>query len=275
LDGGILDVDSGNQKLTLGEAATRFLATLPSGEEKMSQQEIYRFVRWYGWERELTKITPPEVASYAEHLSLSDTDYIIKLKLIRTFLVYAKKERWCKSNLATHLKIKKRKARLQPSYSRNSPEAVSLTQQGYDMLQTELATLKNKRSKAIGEIRRAAADKDFRENAPLEAAREQHSHLEGRIKEIEEALKLATVIDEKQKVALRVGVGDSIILRDLASGEELHYTIVNSREVAPARGKISSGSPIGQAVVGRGQGEVVEITVPAGKVSYRIEQVGR
>ncbi len=267
-------MSSGSQNPSLGEAATRFLASLPPGEEGMSQQEVYRFVRWYGWERVLAELTAPEVASYAERLSLSDTDYIKKLELIQAFLVYAKKERWIKSNLATHLKAKKGKARLPASFKQGSPETTALTQQGYAALKAELAALKSKRSEAIDEVRRAAADKDFRENAPLEAAREQYGHLEGQIKELEEALKLAVVIDEKQKVALKVSIGDSVILRNLASGEELHYTIVNSKEADPTRGKISSVSPIGKAIIGRGQGEVVEVTTPAGKLRYQIEQVG-
>ena len=143
------------------------------------------------------------------------------------------------------------------------------------MLEAELAALKSKRFEAIDEMRRAAADKDFRENAPLEAAREQRGHLEGQIKELEEALKSAVVIDEKQKVALKVSVGDNVILRDLAFGEELHYIMVNSREVDPTRGKISSASPIGKAIIGRGQGEIIEVIAPSGKLRYQIEQIGR
>ncbi len=69
-------MNSGSQNPSLGEAATRFLTSLPLGEEGMSRREVYRFVRWYGWERMLAELTAPEVASYAERLSLSDTDYI-------------------------------------------------------------------------------------------------------------------------------------------------------------------------------------------------------
>ncbi len=268
-------MNSGSQNPSLSEAATRFLASLPPREKGMSQQEVYRFVRWYGWERALAELTAPEVASYAEQLSLSDTDYIKKLGLIQAFLVYAKKEGWSKRNLAPHLKAKKRKARLQSSFRQGSPETIPLTQQGYAVLKAELATLKSKRSEAIDEVRRAAADKDFRENAPLEAAREQYGHLEGQIEELEEALKSAVVLDEKQKVALKVSVGDSIVLRDLASGEELHYIMVNSKEADPTRGKISNASPIGKAIIGRGRGEIIEVIAPAGKLRYQIEQIGR
>ena len=124
-------------------------------------------------------------------------------------------------------------------------------------------------------MRRAAADKDFRENAPLEAAREEHGRIEGRIRELEGTLKSADVIDEKEKVTPKVSIGDSIILRDLASGEELSYMLVSPREVDPTKGRISNLSPIGKAVIGQSQGRVIEVTVPAGKLRYQIKQIKR
>jgi len=266
-------VNSSSQSPSLGEAANRFLASLSPEERKTSQQEVYKFVRWYGWERLFSGLTAPEVANYAEQLSLSDTDYIKKLELIRAFLVYARKEGWSKSNLATHLKIRKRKTRLQSPIRQGLAETIFLTGQGYTELEAELAALKSRRLQAIDEIRRARADKDFRENAPLEAAREQHGQLEGRIRQLEETLKSAIIIDEKQEVTLKAGIGDNVILSDLISGEELRYTIVSPREADPTRGKISTASPIGKALLGRGQGEVIEVTTPAGKLRYQIKQV--
>ena len=266
-------MDSVNQSPSLGEAASRFLASLPSEEKASSQQQIYRFIRWFGWARPLAGLTAAEVDNYAERLSLSDTDYLRKLGLTRNFLIYAKKQGWSKTNLAIHLKARKGKTKLQSVPREGVPETVFLTQQGYTEMETELAALRGKSLELINEIRRAAADKDFRENAPLEAAREQRGQLEGRIMELEETLKLAVIIDEKQRDALRVNIGDSVIFRDLDSDEELRYTVVSPSEVNPTRGKISSASPLGQAIIGRGQGEVVEVAVPAGKLRYRIEQI--
>lgn len=259
----------------LGEAAHHFLSSLPADEVEASQQEIYKFVRWFGWERSFAEIAAPGVASYAEQLSLSDTDYARKLKLVRAFLVYAKKEGWIKSNLAVHLKARKGKASVPSSSGRISPKATPLTQRGYAELEAALAILKEKRYQAIDEIRRAAADKDFRENAPLAAAREQRGLLEGRIKELEVALKSAVIIDEKQKYTLEVNVGDNVALRDVASGEDLHYMIVSPAEVDPARGRISSASPLGKAIIGRIQGDMIEVKVPAGTLSYQIKQIER
>ena len=268
-------MDSGSQSLSLGEAASRFLVSLPPEAREVSQQEVYRFARWYGWERPFAELTAPDIANYAERLSLSDADYTKKLELIRDFLAYAKKEGWGKSNLAIHLRPKKAKPSPRALPRRGLPEAVSLTQQGYAELEAELAALRDKRPQAIDEMRKAAADKDFRENAPLGAAREQRGQLEGRIRELEETLKLAAVIDDKQEGTSKVSVGDSIILRDLASGEELRYMLVNPKEVDPTRGKISSASPIGKAVIGRGRGEIVEVAAPVGKLRYQIKQVER
>ncbi len=264
-----------NQNLSLSEAARQYLANLSSGERETSQPEVYKFVRWYGWERAFAGLTAPEVANYADRLSLSDTDYTKKLELIRTFLTYAKTKGWSKMNLSTHLKAKKVKDSLLPSTRQNLPKTVILTQQGYTELETELAILKSKRPRLIEEIRKAAADKDFRENAPLAAAREQRGHLEGRIKELEETLKAASIINGEQEANLKVNIGNSLVIGDLTSGEELDYIIVSPREVNPTQNKISSASPLGKALIGRSEGAIVEVTVPAGKLRYQLKRIKR
>jgi transcription elongation factor GreA len=262
-----------NQNLKLGEAASRFLVSLPSEEVGISQQVIYQFVRWFGRERLLAKLAADEIANYAQRISSSDTDYLRKLDLVRAFLTHARKAGWIENNLAVHLKAKKGKPKLATGIRQASTTVISLTQQGYDEIKEELEALKRQRPKAIEEVHRAAEDKDFRENAPLDAARERLSYLEGKIRELEETLKSATLVKERVEISPKLGVGDSIVLLDLTSGEELHYTIVNPREVDPARGKISSASPLGKAIMGRGRGDIVEIAAPAGRLRYRIEQV--
>jgi len=262
-----------SQDLSLGEVATYFLSDLPPEERGASQQEIYKFIRWFGRERPFVTLTAAEIANYAERLSLSDTDYVRKLELIRAFMVFAKEKGWSKSNLAIHLKTKKGKANPQFSPKQGTAKTTLLTRQGYVELEAELTKLQSKRPEIIEEIRRAAADKDFRENVPLAAAREQQGYLEGRIMELEETLKSVAIIDEIQKDPFKIGIGDSVILHDLDSDQELRYTLVNPKEVNVTMGKISSVSPIGQAVIGKGEGEIVEVTVPAGKLRYQIKQV--
>ena len=260
---------------SLGEAAARFLATLDSPKRELNQPEVYKFARWYGWERSFASLSPPDVAGYAEQFSSSDTDYQKKVEMIRAFLAYGKKSGWSKTNLATHLKSKKAKPGPRQVVSRRQPEVISLTRQRYEEIEAELADLKGQSRELVAEIKRAAADKDFRENAPLAAAREERGYVEGRIKELEETLKAATILEEKKEPALKTAIGDTIILDDLTSGEELRYMIVDPREVDPSRGKISIASPMGKALLGRRHGDTIEITVPAGKLSYRIKQIER
>ncbi len=268
-------MSNGSPELSLSEAASRFMANLLPVERAASQPEVYKFVRWFGAGRSLAGLTAAEVANYAERLSLSDTDYMRKLELVRAFLVYGKKSGWSKINLSIHLKGRKGKNRL-ASLPRQSPcETVFLTRRGHSELEAKLADLRDRRAEAIDEVRKAAADKDFRENAPLDAARELRGQLEGQIVELEETLKSAAIIDEKARPGLKVGVGDRVIVCALGSGEELCYTLVSSTEADPAGGKISSSSPIGRAVIGRSEGETVEVVAPAGRLSYQIKRVER
>ena len=256
----------------LGEAVSQYLADLPFEEREARQQEIYKFIRWYGWDRAFSELSAPDVASYAQRLSLSDTDYIRKFEIIRAFLTHAKKNGWSQTNLAVHFKTKKGKSS-PAAVTPGLPQTVPLTRQGFTKLESELAALKRRRNKTIDEIRRAAADKDFRENAPLAAAREEQGHLEGRIRELEELLKSATIINEKPETAPKVIIGKHVILCDLKSGKELRYRIVSPKETDPSQGMISSVSPIGKAIIGCSQGDEVEIKVPAGKLRYRVVQI--
>jgi transcription elongation factor GreA len=264
---------TGTSGFNLGEAARQFLATLPTEARSNSQQEIYRFVRWYGWEQTFSALSPAAVANYAEQLSQSDADYLKKLELTRAFLTYARKQGWSRVNLATHLKARKTKSQ-QTSPQRQKRQPVSLTRQGYDELKAELAGLQEKRLRAIDDVRRAAADKDFRENAPLDAAKEQRGQVEGRIIELEEVLGSAIIIDEVRETTHTAALGDNVVLQDMASGEEVCYTLVSPSEVDAASGRISGASPIGKAIVGKAQGDVVEVTVPAGKLRYKIMKIG-
>ncbi len=266
---------SDNRSPRLGEAAALYVAKLKAKEREASQPEVYRFARWYGWERPFSELAPPHVASYAEQLNVSDIDYEKKFEVLRAFFAYAKKLGWSRTNLATHLKTKKGKAGPSGAGKRGQPEAATLSQQRYDELVAELDALKTKSRELVKSIQLAAADKDFRENAPLDAAREERGHVEGRIKSLEDAIKSATIFDDKKKPAVKSGVGDSIVLSDLANGEELRYKIVDPRETDPLKGKISSASPLGKVLIGRSDGDTVEISVKAGKLRYQIKRIER
>ncbi|MCJ7763625.1 MAG: transcription elongation factor GreA [Dehalococcoidales bacterium] len=268
-------MDSSSHKISLGEAVSQFLGGLPPEEAKISQQVLYQFVRWFGRERCLADIRAPEIANYSGRISATDADHAKKQNIIRGFLALARKKGWTENNLSVHLKAKNGKPHQVAGNRQGLPETVSLTQRGYDEMNRELSALKERRPETVEDIRRAAADKDFRENAPLDAAREQLGYIDGRIRGLEETLKLASIIDDRAATTHQAGIGDCVLLIDFDSGEEVGYTIVSPKEVDPARGRISNTSPLGRAIVGRDVGEVIEITVPAGTLRYRIERVGR
>jgi transcription elongation factor GreA len=202
-------------------------------------------------------------------------DPIKKLEPVKAFLAQAQKEGWIKTNLALHLRVRKVPAKSAMGDKGQAPAPYRLTPQGYAELKSELANLKSKRPQVAEELRKARADKDFRENAPLDAMREYQGQMEARIKELEAILKSVAIVEHGQESTFKVEVGSSVRLHDLDSGEDLSYTLVNPGEMDPARGKISIASPTGKALLGRGEGEVIEVSAPAGKLRYHIESIGR
>jgi transcription elongation factor GreA len=147
-----------------------------------------------------------------------------------------------------------------------------MTAEGYAALQQELEALKAQRPLIAEEIRRAALDKDFRENAPLQAAREKQSHLETRIRELESMLRRAVIVDDRGD-GQRVQLGSTVEVRNLNTGATARYTIVGPAEADAKAGKISSASPVGRALLDRREGDEVEVEVPAGPLRLRIERI--
>jgi len=260
-------------KMTLNDAASKFLSGLPPDIARSSAPEIRHFVSWFRGEKLVESLTPLDVAGYSERFSASDTDHSRKLEILRKFLTCARKEGWTESNLSVHLKARKDKTLPAARTPQTQSDLGVVTQQGYEDIQKELVSLKSQRPQVLEDIRRAAADKDFKENAPLHAAREQLGHIDGRIKELEAIVKTATIIDQSDKSRSCVTVGNTVVLVAVATGKMQTYTIVGPKESDPTRGKISHVSPIGKAIIGKKEGDTVEVVVPSGKIQYRIDRV--
>lgn len=202
---------------TLAEAADAFLSHLPPEERGKVQAEISRFARWLGSTRRVKDVSPVDVESYGEYIVPS------AVKPLRSFLTYTWKKGAGNMNLAPHLRVKKTARKTVVSRQSDQVRAV-LTAQGYAKLEQELHKLKKQRSRVLEEMQIAAADKDFRENAPLTAARERKAHLDGRIKEIEAVLKEAKIAGGERDTS-GARSGDTVVLRDLSSGKEFTYTL--------------------------------------------------
>jgi len=251
---------------TLAEAADAFLGHLPPEERGKIQAEITKFVRWLGSSRQVQDVSPVDVASYGEQITPSAA------KPLRSFLTYIRKKSSISVSLAPHLRAKKPSSKTATVWQGARQDRVTLTAEGHAKLESELADLKTQRSRVLEDIQIAAADKDFRENAPLAAAREQKAHLEGRIKEIESTLSEAKTIGEDRDTTT-AKLGDTVVLRDLSSDKEFSYILVDSREANPIKGRLSVASPLGKAISGKQIGQTLEVAAPAGTFSCRIESI--
>lgn len=258
--------------MTLGEVALSYLTSLPPEESQDKQQEVNKFILWYGKERPASKITPREIETYAGWVASSTSDATKKLEPVRDFLTYIKKEKLVKSSLATHLRIKQASTKTTP---RAKPkQQVALTSEDYANLKAQLATLEADRRNIAEELHRAASDKDFRENAPLQAAREQRDQIESRIREIQSALRTGVLVQEEEPAEdVTVRLGSKVVLHDVASGAKLTYTLVTKNDANPAKSKISIVSPIGKALLNQRQGDLVKVIAPAGELRYQIERI--
>ena len=152
---------------------------------------------------------------------------------------------------------------------------IPVTVQGAELLKAELQRLRSvDRPNVIQAIAEARAQGDLSENAEYDAAKERQSFIEGRIAEIESKLANAQVIDPKTLNAEgRCVFGATVRIEDLDSGNVVTYQIVGDDEADIKNGKISVGSPIARALIGKAEGDVAEVDAPGGLRTYEILDV--
>ena len=150
-----------------------------------------------------------------------------------------------------------------------------LTAEGIRELEERLEYMKTVTRKEIAEqIKEARGFGDLSENAEYDEAKNEQSRIEGEIKQLEDRLRNATVIDESMLNTKMVNVGSTVVVQE-GSSEKVTYLIVGSTEANPLEGKISNESPVGEALLGHGKGDVVEVTTPGGQIEYTILSIKR
>lgn len=149
---------------------------------------------------------------------------------------------------------------------------IPLTVQGAQRIEKELEHLKYVvRPEVINAIAEARAQGDLSENAEYDAAREQQAFVEGRIRELEGTLSNAQVIDPADLDANdRIVFGATVTLLDLESDDEVRYQIVGDVESDINAGRISVLSPVARALIGKSEGDVVEVQTPGGQREFEI-----
>lgn len=149
-----------------------------------------------------------------------------------------------------------------------------MTQAGHSALEKELRfRQQEERPRIIAAISEARAHGDLSENAEYHAAKEQQSHNEGRIAELEDKLSRAEIIDVSKLTGTKIKFGATVTLLDEDTEEEKAYQIVGDMEADVKAGRISISSPIARALIGKDIGDTVEVMAPGGARSYEVVAV--
>lgn len=156
-------------------------------------------------------------------------------------------------------------------------KSVLLTAEGLKQLEEELDLLKGEKRKEIAEkIKVARSYGDLSENSEYDDAKNEQAILEARIATIEATLKVAVVIDENEFGADQsVHVGSLVKVENISMGREQEFRIIGSNESNPKENKISDESPVGKALLGKKVGDMVEVEVPAGLMTFKVLEVSR
>jgi transcription elongation factor GreA len=155
-------------------------------------------------------------------------------------------------------------------------KTVYMTEEGIQELKDELHRLKTKeRSRIADEIAEARAKGDLSENAEYDAAKEEQGKLEARIAKIEDTLARARVVDEETVDTSKAYILSDVTVKNLDTGDDQTFTLVSEQEADVAENKISVDSPIGKGLLGKEEGDEVEIDVPAGTVKFEIVDISR
>jgi transcription elongation factor GreA len=155
-------------------------------------------------------------------------------------------------------------------------DTVYMTEEGLEDLKQELHRLKTKeRSRIAEDIAEARAKGDISENAEYDAAKEEQGKLEARIAKLEDTIARARVVDERNVDASKAFILSNVTVENADTGKTQTYTLVSEQEANISEGKISIKSPIGKGLLGKEEGDEVEIEVPAGTVTLRITDISR
>jgi transcription elongation factor GreA len=149
-----------------------------------------------------------------------------------------------------------------------------MTPRGHEQLTSELRRLKlEERPRLVEEIKRAREHGDLSENAEYDAAKEKQGQIESRIVVIEDKLARAEIVDTSGQSSDLVRFGATVVLADLASGDEVTYTLVGEDEADVSEGRISVKSPVGRALIGKRVEDEISVAVPAGTKEFEVREI--
>lgn len=234
---------------------------------------VERYVERVGHEMSVSALSGSRVELYAEQwIRVSDPaagDQVSSLKLWFAFL---KKKNFTTENYGIHLRVRRAPSRTPGALvTRLEETPVQMTPAGLEALKAELDEVAARTPELVHAVATAREDKDFRENAPLDAAREALAFHEQRRKQLESTLKRAVVVETAADD--RAVVGSAVTVTRLDTNVKATYTLVSASEANAAERRISVQSPVGQRLLGARAGDEVAVAAPSGSIDFRIESV--
>ncbi len=259
--------------ITISSALAIYISELPDSERISAQSEISNLIRWVGIHRDINSISPQEIGMFSENQYSGNVSKESGKKLahMKVFLKFLKSKGYLAQNLASHIKYQRSRNFSEDAGESVKEDQIYLTPQGHKNLVNEYESLNKLAGTLSEDIRKAAADGDVRENAPLEAARERHAMTISRMRDIESILNVAMIRESGDNT--KVSLGSRVSLKLLNSSTCFKYQIVEQNEINPLAGKISDKSPVGSAVLGCQKGQQVSVSTPRGTRTYYIESI--
>ncbi|MDT3428884.1 transcription elongation factor GreA [Paenibacillus forsythiae] len=156
----------------------------------------------------------------------------------------------------------------------NKEDEIILTAEGLVQLEEELKELKTVKRKELAErLKVAISYGDLKENSEYHSAKDDQAFMETRIKQVENMLKYARVVDADSLDVTSVSIGSIVVLNDVEFSEKVEYRIVSPAEADVAQNKISYESPLGKELLGKQAGSVIKVDAPAGVIEYELLEI--
>ena len=253
--------------------------------DEAARESVTRFLWHFGPTTPIAELSPKAMEGFQETIGANAVDLQARLQPVKEFLRFCWKQEYTVSldadgdatalNLGNYLRIKRPSsvAKDDSRFHHEAAKTFEMTADGLQSLHDELAQLQAEMPEAVQAVAAAREDKDIRENAPLEAAREHQERLKSRMNEIEYQISNAVVREERATGRAKLGSRVEVVEVDADGGvlgEAREYTLVGTTEANAVARRISVESPLGRGLLDQPADEQIEIQAPSGRKRFRL-----
>jgi transcription elongation factor GreA len=262
-----------DETITVGDIYNSYLESLKPEQRGAEGMYVRKFCEFVGFEMRVVTLAGSRVDSYVEaYIRDSDPNAGDRVQALKRWFQYLKKQGHLETNFGARVRMPRQPLRARGGASRRlEPTAIEMTSEGIDRLQRELDDLEAQQTDLKQAVARAMEDKDFRENAPLDAAREALAFNQSRSASLRSSLKRAVVAGASGDG--RVGLGSTVKVTRVETGTEHTYILVSAQEANARENRISVESPVGARLLGRAAGDEINVDVPSGTLHLRVDEV--